>query len=119
MSGSDFSPDPFTFNSTFGSVPVVIQYEVDVSEDHRGRDVTVVPTLCLIGEHGMDLCEDAGFFHPEQLQKWLAQAEAAYNGLFADDSEPSDYGDPAWAAAAAEDQWLAQRERTHHWYEAR
>jgi hypothetical protein len=113
MSGSRFTPDTFTFNSTFGSVPVVIQYEVDMSEDHRGRDVTVVPTLCLIGEHGIDLCEDAGFFHPEQLKTWLAEAEADSENIGADDSEPADHTDSAWAAAA-EDQWIAQRDHAHY-----
>jgi hypothetical protein len=113
VSGLHFSPDVFSFNSTFAGLPVVVQYEVDVSEDHRGRDVTVVPTLCLIGEHGVDLCEDAGFFHPVQLKKWLALAEANYNGLFADDSDPDDYADP-WAATAAEDRWIAQRDHVHY-----
>jgi hypothetical protein len=118
MSGSRFTPDTFTFNSTFGSVPVVIQYEVDVSEDHRGRDVTVVPTLCLIGEHGIDLCEDAGFFHPAQLKTWLAKAEANYKSLGqgADDTPDDDLpsGTLEYLAAAAEDHWIAQRERAHY-----
>jgi hypothetical protein len=117
VSGLHFSPDVFSFNSTSAGLPVVIQYEVDVSEDHRGRDVTVVPTLCLIGEHGVDLCEDAGFFHPPQLKQWLAQADGHYESLFADDGEPDDHADP-WAATAAEDRWLAERERIHHWHEA-
>ena len=118
MGSFEFSPGAFTFTSTLGSVPVVIQYEVDVSEDHRGRDVTVVPTLCLIGEHAVDLCEDAGFFHPAQLKQWLAQAEADYNSLFAADREPGDYFDPL-AASVAEDRWIAERARIHHWHEAR
>ena len=113
MSSFEFSPSAFSFNSTFGSVPVVIQYEVDVNEDHRGRDVALVPTLCLIGEHGIDLCDAAGFFHSEQLKKWLAQAEGHYNSLFADDSEPDDYADP-WAVSAAEDRWIAQLDRAHY-----
>jgi hypothetical protein len=119
MSSFEFSPSTFSFNSTFASLPVVIGYEVEINEDHRGRDVSVIPVACVIGAHAVDLCEDAGLFHPDQLKKWQAQAEADYENLFADDSEPDDYGDPVWAAAAAEDQWLAQRERTHHWHEVR
>jgi hypothetical protein len=119
MSSFEFSPSVFSFNSTFASIPVVIGYEVEVNEDHRGRDVSIIPVACLIGEHAVDLCEDAGLFHSEQLKKWLAQAEADYNSLFAGDSEPDDHGDLSWAAAAAEDQWLAQRERIHHCHEAR
>ncbi len=118
MSGFQFSPETLTFDSTFAGIPVVIGYEVDVSEDHRGRDVEIIPTVCVIGETGVDLCEDAGFFHPEQLKKWLAQAEADYDSLLADDSEPDDDADP-WAASAAEDRWIAERERIHHRYEAR
>ncbi len=118
MSDFQFSPETLTFNSTFAGIPVVIGYEVDVSEDHRGHDVEIIPTVCVIGKFGVDLCEDAGFFHPGQLKTWLAQAEADYNGLLADDSEPDDYADP-WAASAAEDRWIAERERIHHQYEAR
>jgi hypothetical protein len=113
MSGSSFSPNVYSFPSTFAGIPVEIQYEVEVSEDHRGRDVSIIPLSCLIGEHAVDLCEDAGFFHPDQLKKWLAQAEADYNSLLADDSEPNDYADP-WAASAAEDRWIAQRDRVHY-----
>lgn len=112
MSGFQFSPETLTFGSTFAGIPVVIGYEVEVSEDHRGRDVEIIPTVCVIGQTGVDLCEDAGFFHPEQLKKWLAQAEADYNSLLADDSEPGDYADP-WAASAAEDRWMAQRDHVH------
>jgi hypothetical protein len=118
VSGLHSSPDVLSFNSTFAGIPVEIQYEIEVSEDHRGRDMSIIPLACVIGEHAVDLCEDAGFFHPEQLKKWLAQAEADYNSLFADDSQPDDHVDPTWAAAAAaEDQWLARRERIHHCHE--
>jgi hypothetical protein len=113
MSGFQFSPETLTFNSTFADIPVVIGYEVEVSEDHRGRDVEIIPTVCVIGQSGVDLCEDAALFHPEQLKKWLAQAEADYNSLFADDGEPDNYADP-WAASAAEDRWIAERERVHY-----
>ncbi|WP_157118923.1 hypothetical protein [Azohydromonas lata] len=113
MSSFQFSPDVFKFDSTFAGIPVVIGYEVEVNEDHRGRDVEIIPTVCVIGQSGVDLCEDAGFFHAEQLKKWLAQAEGHYNGLFADDSEPDDYAD-LWAAYAAEDRWIAQRDHVHY-----
>ncbi|WP_028998137.1 hypothetical protein [Azohydromonas australica] len=113
MSGFQFSPETLTFGSTFAGIPVVIGYEIEVSEDHRGRDVEIIPTVCVIGEAGVDLCEDAGFFHPEQLKTWLTQAEADYNGLLADDGEPDDYADP-WAGAAAEDRWIAQLDRAHY-----
>ena len=113
MSGLDSSSNSLSFNSTFAGIPVVIEYEVEVNEDHRGRDVEIIPTVCLIGENGVDLCEDAGFFHPEQLKKWLAQAEADYDSLLADDSEPDDDADPR-VASAAEDRWIAERERIHH-----
>lgn len=113
MSGVDSSPNTFGFNSTFAGIPVVIEYEVEINEDHRGRDVVIIPTACVIGDQAIDLCEDAGFFHPEQLKKWLVQAEADYNSLLADDSEPDDYAAP-WAAAAAEDRWIAQRDHIHY-----
>jgi hypothetical protein len=113
MSGFDSSPNTFSLTSTFAGIPVVIEYEIEVNEDHRGRDVVIIPTGCVIGDHAVDLCEDAGFFHFDQLKKWLAQAEADYNSLRADDSEPDDYTDP-WAASAAEDRWIAERERIHH-----
>ena len=113
MSGFQFSPETLTFNSTFAGIPVVIGYEIEVNEDHRGRDVEIIPTVCVIGETGVDLCEDAGLFHPDQLKQWLAQAEADYNSLFADDSEPDDYADP-WAASAAEDRWIAERDHAHY-----
>jgi hypothetical protein len=114
MSGFQFSPETLTFDSTFADIPVVIGYEIDVSEDHRGRDVEIIPTFCVIGETGVDLCEDAGFFHPEQLKKWLAEAEADYKSSGADNSEPDDYGDSAWAAVAAENCWIAQRDHVHY-----
>ena len=113
VSSFQFSPNGFNFNSTFAGIPVVIEYGVEVNEDHRGRDVVVFPSACVIGDHAVDLCEDAGFFHPEQLQKWLAQAEADYSGLLADDSEPDGYADP-WAACAAEDRWIALRDQVHY-----
>jgi hypothetical protein len=116
MSNFEFSPSAFGFNSTFASIPVVIGYEVEVNEDHRGRDVSIIPVACVISEQAVDLCEDAGFFHPEQLKKWLAEAD--YESLLADDSEPDNYADP-WAASVAEDRWIAERERIHHQYEAR
>jgi hypothetical protein len=118
MSSFASSSGSLSFNSTFAGIPVVIEYEVEVNEDHRGRDVAIIPTVCLIGESGVDLCEDAGFFHPEQLKKWLTQAEGHYGSLLADDSEPDDDADP-WAASAAGDRWIAERERIHHQYEAR
>ena len=118
MSSFEFSPGAFSFNSTFAGMPVEIQYEVEANEDHRGRDVSIIPVACVIGDHAVDLCEDAGFFHPVQLKKWLAQAEADYDSLLADDSEPADDADP-WDASAAEDRWIAERERIHHRYEAR
>ena len=113
MVDSDFSRSVYSFRSTFAGIPVEIQYEIEVNEDHRGRDVLIIPIACVIGEHAVDLCEDAGFFHPEQLKKWLAQAEADYNSLFADDGEPDAYTSP-WAASSAEDRWIAERERIHH-----
>jgi hypothetical protein len=113
MSGFQFSPETLTFNSTFAGIPVVIGYEIEVSEDHRGRDVEIIPTVCVIGEAGVDLCEDAGYFHPEQLKTWLTQAEADYNGLLADDSEPDADTDP-WSASDAEDRWIAQRDHVHY-----
>jgi hypothetical protein len=118
VSGLHFSPDVLGFNSTFAGMPVEIQYEIEVNEDHRGRDVSIIPIACLIGEHAVDLCEDATLFHPEQLKKWLAQAEGHFNSLLADDSEPDNYAHP-WAASIAEDRWIAERERIHHRYEAR
>ena len=118
VSSFQFSPNVFNFNSTFAGIPVVIEYEVEVNEDHRGRDVVIIPSTCVIGDQAVDLCEDAGFFHPEQLKKWLTQAEGHYDSLLADDSEPDDDADP-WAASAAEDCWIAERERIHHRYEAR
>ncbi|WP_298236531.1 hypothetical protein [uncultured Azohydromonas sp.] len=113
MSGFDSSPNTFSFHSAFAGIPVVIEYEVEVNEDHRGRDVEIIPTVCVIGETGVDLCEDAGYFHPDQLKTWLTQAEADYNSLLADDSEPNDFADP-WAASAAEDRWIAQRDQVHY-----
>jgi hypothetical protein len=114
MSSSDFSPTTYGFSSTFAGIPVEIQYEVEVSEDHRGQDVLIIPLACVIGEHAVDLCEDAGYFHPDQLKSWLAQAEADFHSLFADDSEPEDNSDSAWTAAAAKDRFIAQRDWTHY-----
>jgi hypothetical protein len=118
MSSFELSPSAFSFHSNFASIPVVIGYEVEVNEDHRGRDVSIIPVACVIGEHAVDLCEDAGLFHPEQLKRWLVQAEADYENLSANDGEAEDHADP-WAAFAAEDRWLAERESVHHWHEAR
>jgi hypothetical protein len=118
MLGSDFSRPVYSFRSTFAGIPVEIQYEIEVNEDHRGRDVVIIPTACVIGDHAVDLCEDAGFFHPQQLKKWLAQAEADQEKTGEDDSEPDDDADP-WAATIAEDRWIAARERIHHWHEGR
>jgi hypothetical protein len=114
MSSFEFSPSAFSFNSTFASIPVVIGYEVEINEDHRGRDVSIIPVACVIGEHAVDLCEDAGLFHSEQLKKWLAQAEADYNSVFADDLEPGNCIDPDWAAAAAENRFIAERDNAHY-----
>lgn len=118
MSSLDSSSNSVSFNSTFAGIPVVIEYEVEVNEDHCGRDVSIIPVACVIGDHAVDLCEDAGLFHPAQLKKWLAQAEGDYDSLLADDREPDDDADP-WAASAAEDRWIAEREHIHHQYEAR
>ncbi|WP_156902173.1 hypothetical protein [Azohydromonas australica] len=87
----DFSPSIYSFKSTFAGIPVEIQYEIEVNEDHRGRDVVVIPTTCVIGSHEVDLCEDAGFFHPEQLRIWLAQAEADHEKVGEDDGEPDHF----------------------------
>ncbi|NML16982.1 hypothetical protein [Azohydromonas caseinilytica] len=113
MSGFDSSPNTFSFHSAFAGIPVVIEYEVEVNEDHRGRDVEIIPTVCVINDKGVDLCEDAGYFHPDQLKTWLVEAEADYKSLGADDSEPEDYTVP-WAASAAEDCWIAQRDHAHY-----
>ena len=113
MSGFQFPPKTLTFDSTFAGIPVVIGYEIEVSEDLRGRDVEIIPTVCVIGEAGVDLCEEAGYFHPDQLKTWLAEAKADYKSLGADDSEPNDYASP-WAASAAEDRWIAQRDHAHY-----
>jgi hypothetical protein len=67
MSGPSFSPNVCSFPSTFAGIPVEIQYEIEVDEDHRGGDVVIIPAACVIGDHAVDLCEDAGFFHPGQL----------------------------------------------------
>jgi hypothetical protein len=114
MSSSDFSPTVYGFPSAFAGIPVEIKYEIEVSEDHRGQDVSIIPLACVIGEHAVDLCEDAGYFHPDQLKSWLAQAQADYNGLFADDRGTDDCSDPDWAAAAAENRWIAERDRAHY-----
>ena len=102
MSSSSFSPNTHSFRSTFAGIPVVIKYEIEVSEDHRGADAEVIPLVCVIDGHEVDLCEDAGLFHPEQLQTWLAQAEArAREG--GDDFDGDDDTPDAYDAAAAED----------------
>jgi hypothetical protein len=112
VSSSPFS-NTHRFNSTFAGIPVVIKYEVEVSEDHRGADVEVIPLVCVIDGHEVDLCEDAGLFHPQQLQTWLGEAEADYKDGGDDfdgyDDTPSDYD-----AAAAEDRWIAQRDHAHY-----
>ena len=117
MSGSSFSPNGYHFDSTFAGIPVEIRYEIEVNEDHRGRDVVIVPMVCVIGEHEIDLCEDAGFFHPEQLKKWLAQAEADHEQAGEDDGEP-DCAFPGeseiFLAARAEDQFIAKRQQAHY-----
>jgi hypothetical protein len=117
MSSSDFSPTVYSFASTFAGIPVEIQYEIEVNEDHRGRDVEIIPTVCVIGENGVKLCEDAGFFHPDQLKKWLAQAEADYANLGGgDDFDGPDSCSPAdldHFASRAEDQFIAERDRAH------
>lgn len=114
MSGFQFSPDAFHFDSTFAGIPVVIEYEVDVSEDHAGRDVSIVPTLCVIGDRGVDLCEDAGLFHTEQLKTWLAEAESHFAGDV-DDGEPDGFdADDGYVAAAAEDRFIAERDHAHY-----
>jgi hypothetical protein len=102
------------FTSNFAGIPVVIKYEVEVREDHRGADIDVIPLICVIAGHEVELCENAGFFHLEQLKTWLAEAEADYENIGADDGEPVDHTDSAWAAAAAEDQWIAQRDHAHY-----
>jgi hypothetical protein len=118
MSGFRFSPETLTFNSTFAGIPVVIEYEVEINEDHRGRDIGIVPTVCVIGEVGVDLCEDAGYFHPDQLKKWLAQAEADYANLGGGDDfgVPEYYSttDLEYFAARAEDQFVAERDHAYY-----
>jgi hypothetical protein len=117
MSGSNFSPNVYGFDSTFAGIPVEIRYEIEVDEDHRGRDVVIVPMVCVIGEHEIDLCEDAGFFHPEQLKKWLVQAEADHEKAGEDDDEPNCFlsGEvEIFLAARAEDQFIAQRQQAHY-----
>jgi hypothetical protein len=114
MAVSNFFPSVYSFNTTFAGIPVEIQYEIEVNADHHGRDVAIIPTACVIGDHAVDLCEDAGFFHPEQLKTWLAEAESHYKDDGDDNREPADHTDSAWAAAAAEDQWMAQRDRAHY-----
>jgi hypothetical protein len=113
VSGSLLS-NTHSFISTFAGIPVVIEYEVEVSEDHRGADVEVIPLVCVLDGREVDLCEDAGLFHAQQLQTWLAEAESHYKDDGDDNSEPADHTDSAWAAAAAEDQWMAQRDRAHY-----
>lgn len=118
MSSVDFSTNTYSFGSTFADMPVKIEYEIDVSEDHRGRDVNIVPTYCVIlgpdgTAHRIDLCEDAGLFHIDTLRKWQAEAEADAKG--SDDGEPEYNGAPSdFAAAAAEDRWIAARDQAHY-----
>ncbi|MDZ5459253.1 hypothetical protein [Azohydromonas lata] len=111
---NSLSSNALSFNSTFGTLPVEIQYEVEISEDHRGSDFEIIPLACIVNGHEIDLCEDAGLFHADQLKSWLAQAEAAYKGLLADDSEPNQFVDLDYEAARAEDRFIAERERVHH-----
>jgi hypothetical protein len=96
MSGFDSSSSTFSFNSTFADTPVIVEYEVEVNEDHRGQDAVVIPTACVIGDHAVDLCEDAGFFHPEQLRvdALIRDHEAACVAKEADDPAcpPCEYG---------------------------
>lgn len=116
MSGFQLSPSSYSFDGAFAGIPVEIQYQVDASEDHSGCDVTIVPTVCVINEHAIDLCEDAGYFHTEQLKTWLAEAEADYKSLGrgADDA-PYNYlpGDTLDYLAAAEDCWIALRDHVY------
>jgi hypothetical protein len=118
VSGFQLSTSGYSFTSTFAGIAVEIQYEVEVSEDHRGRDVEIIPTVCVIGENGVKLCEDAGFFHPDQLKKWLAQAEADYANLGGGDDfdgpESCSPADTDYFASCAEDQFIAERDRTHY-----
>ncbi|WP_157270598.1 hypothetical protein [Azohydromonas aeria] len=103
----------YRFNSTFAGIPVEIEYEIEVSEDHRGADVYVLPMVCILNGHEVDLCEDAGLFHPQQLQTWLAEAEAhAKDG--GNDFDGGDYTPDAYDAAAAEDRWIAQLDHAHY-----
>jgi hypothetical protein len=124
VSGFQLSPSGYSFASTFAGIAVEIQYEVEVSEDHRGRDVEIIPTVCVIGENGVDLCEDAGFFRPDQLKKWLAQAQAQaqaqadYANLGGSDDfdgpESCSPADTDYFASCAEDQFIAERDRAHY-----
>lgn len=104
-----------SFPSTFAGIPVVIKYEVEVSEDHRGADVEVVPLVCVIDGREVDLCEDAGLFHPQQLQTWLAEAQThAKEGGDAAEPDILDVVADVFAAAAAEDRWIAERDHVHY-----
>lgn len=109
------STPTFSFNSTFAGIPVVIEYEVEVSEDHRGADTEVIPLVCVINGHEVELCEDAGLFHPQQLQTWLAEAEAhAKDGDGAAEPDVLDVVADVFTAAAAEDRWIAERDHVHY-----
>jgi hypothetical protein len=84
-------PNTYRFTSTFAGLPVQIQYVVEVSEDHTGADVEVIPEVCFLdgNDTEIDLCEDAGLFHPQQLEIWLSEALAHYKNLgTADYDEP-------------------------------
>jgi hypothetical protein len=111
---NSLSSKALSFDSTFGTLPVEIQYEVEINEDHRGADIEIIPLACIVNGHEIDLCEDAGLFHADQLKSWLAQAEADYKDLLADDSEPESFVDLDYEAARAEDRFIAERERIHH-----
>lgn len=81
----------YRFTSTFAGIPVRIQYVIEVSEDQASADVEVIPEVCFLdcSDVEIDLCEDAGLFHPQQLATWLAEAQADYQNL-----GTADYDDP-------------------------
>jgi hypothetical protein len=115
MTVSSFLSNTHGFRSTFAGIPVVIKYEVEVSEDHRGADTEVIPPVCVIDGREVDLCEDAGLFHPQQLQTWLAEAEAhAEDGGDAAEPDILDVVADVFAAATAEDRWIAERDHAHY-----
>jgi hypothetical protein len=113
------SSNTFRFTSTFAGIPVEIQYEIEVSEDHTSADVDVIPMVCFIdgNEIEVDLCEDAGLFHPQQLATWLVEAQADYQNLGTVDIDEPDIcssADSEYFAARAEDQFIAQRDHAHY-----